>query len=104
MLETEKRFSDPLLGVYCCGHIFRRERPIKLIVRQEGDWQFLCGGADHHDPKEPYHVSLGVMLEYDSSLHELADLPAEWEAEREGPHKPWVRTKLNKSGSENNSH
>ena len=75
-------FTDQDLGVYCCGHLFRRERPVLLVVREGGDWQFLCGNVDHHDPSEPYHVSVGVLLDADPTLNEIADLPPEWEAER----------------------
>jgi hypothetical protein len=57
-----RMFRDVRLGVYCCGHLFRRERPGLLIVREDGDWPFLCGATDHDDPDEPYHVSVVVLL------------------------------------------
>lgn len=87
------KFLDRRLGVYCCGHLFRRKRPVRLVGRQDGDWQFLCGQTDHSDPDEPYHVSVGVLLDVDLTLDEIADLPAEWEAERQEPGSPWIRTK-----------
>ncbi|ANL03540.1 hypothetical protein AMJ96_CH01917 [Rhizobium sp. N113] len=86
------KFEDPRLGVYCCGHMFRRERPARLVIREEGDWQFLCGGVDHSDPLEPYHVSVGVLLDADSTLNQIADLPPEWEAERAEVGGAWLRT------------
>lgn len=52
-------FKDCRMGVYCCGHLFRGERPALLVVREGDDWQFLCRGVDHTDPLEPYHVSVG---------------------------------------------
>ena len=85
-------FEDSRLGVYCCGHIFRRERPALLVVREGGAWQFLCGEIDHGDPKEPYHVSVGVLLELDPTLHQIADLPVGWEAERTTVGGDWLRT------------
>ena len=92
-MDNNKRFLDPRLGVYCCGHLFRRERPALLIGRQDGDWQFMCGKTDHSDPKEPYHVSVGVLLDVDQSLHEISDLPEEWEAERNRIGAEWIRTR-----------
>lgn len=89
---TTAEFKDRRLGVYCCGHIFRRERPVLLVVREGGDWQFLCGAADHNDPNEPYHVSVGILLDVDPTLNEVADLPPEWEAERLEEGGGWIRT------------
>ena len=85
-------FEDRRLGVYCCGHLFRRERPALLVARDDGDWQFLCGGADHDDPLEPYHVSVGVLIDTDTTLNQIADLPPEWEAERPAVGDAWIRT------------
>ncbi|WP_407506692.1 hypothetical protein [Acinetobacter baumannii] len=29
-------------GVYCCPHIFHKEKPVLLVIRDEDeDWQFL---------------------------------------------------------------
>lgn len=91
-MGSSARFTDQRMGVYCCGHLFRRERPALLVVREDGDWQFLCGNADHNDPFEPYHVSAGVLLDADATLNEIADLPPEWEAERPAVGAAWLRT------------
>lgn len=86
------KFEDRQLGVYCCGHLFRRERPVLMVVREGGDWQFLCGGVDHNDPLEPYHVSVGVLIDADVTLHQIADLLQEWEAERTEVGGVWLKT------------
>lgn len=85
-------FTDQRLGVYCCGHLFRGERPALLVVREEEDWQFLCGNVDHDDPLEPYHVSLGVLLAADPTLNEIADLHPGSEAERSEIRADWLKT------------
>ena len=85
-------FKAPRLAVYCCEHVFRRERPVLLVTRAESDWQFLCGKGDHQNAAEPYHVAVGVLTSVDPSLHEVSDLPTEWEAERASPDDRWVRT------------
>jgi hypothetical protein len=92
-MSNGPKFLDRRLGVYCCGHVFRRERLVRLVGRQDGDWQFLCGRTDHSDPNEPYHVSVGVLLDVDPSLNMIADLPGEWEAERQEPGSEWIRTR-----------
>ena len=88
----QQSFPDPHLGVFCCGHVFRGERPVRLVMRSDGDWQFLCGGDDHMDPERPHHVHVGALVAQDLSLGTIADLPIEWEAERENPGSPWIRT------------
>jgi hypothetical protein len=87
-----KKFTDPRLGVYCCGHVYESSRDVLLVSREGGDWQFVCGKGDHHDPEEPYHVSVGVLLDRDPTLHDLSDLPPGWEAERNSRTEPWLRT------------
>jgi len=66
---------------------------VRLVGRQDGDWQFMCGDVDHSDPNEPYHVSIGALLDFDPTLDCIADLPAEWEAERPDAESPWIRTR-----------
>jgi hypothetical protein len=76
------QFEDLHLGVFCCGHVLRQERPILLVAHEtDGDWQFRCGGADHNED-DLYHVHLHHILDADPRLHDLADLHLGWEAER----------------------
>ena len=89
---SRRHFEDLRLGAYCCGHVFRRERPVLLVSREGGDWQFLCGGVDHNDVYEPYHVSVAVLLDADPSLNQIADLSVDWEAERTEVGGDWIRT------------
>lgn len=85
-------FYDLRLGVYCCGHVFRRERAVLLVVRDGTDWQFICGGVDHSDPDEPYHVCIAGLLDEDGTLAEVSDLAPDAEAERQRPGANWLRT------------
>lgn len=77
---------------YVCNHVFDHSRPILLVDRADGDWCFLCGGEHPQDASAYKVVGIGHVLESDSSLQELNDLPAEWEAERAGVGQNWVRT------------
>lgn len=85
-------FDDLRTAAYCCGHVFRRERAVLLVDRADGDWQFLCGNVDHHDPLEPYHVSVGALVDADLTLHQIADIESQWEAERTEVGAAWLKT------------
>ena len=71
----------------------RGERPALLVSHDGGDWQFVCGNDDHDAQKEPFHISIAIIISRDQSLHEVADLPAGWEAERKALGMPWIKTR-----------
>jgi hypothetical protein len=74
------QFKPRNLQSIVCSHVFLRERPVLLVVHDQGDWQFMCGGTDHGD--DGHVVSVGHLVDEDASLHECADLPIGFEAER----------------------
>jgi hypothetical protein len=89
-----KEFPDALQGVFCCGHVFRSERPVLLVAHDEdGDCQFFCGGEDHTDDDDVHHVCVGHLLDSDSTLNDVSDLPAGCEADRLSIEAGWVRTR-----------
>jgi hypothetical protein len=66
--------------------------PILLVSHdEEGDWQFLCGITDQVD--DGAVVSLGSILQRDSTLADLADLPQGWQASREAFGGEWKRSR-----------
>ncbi len=77
------------LAAYVCPHVFEDTRPILYVCREDGDWQFLCGGGDHDD--NCHLVGVGHLQVRDPSICELADLPSNWEAERKSSNSPWKR-------------
>ena len=82
-----KRMSH--LPAYICSHVFRNEKPILLVVHHSnGDWQFLCGEI-HDDGELPKVVGVGHLLDRDSSLEKLRDLPLGWSAERQDARSEW---------------
>jgi hypothetical protein len=85
-----KRMGMPHEAVYICGHVFAGLRPIVFVSRVGGEWQFLCGG-EHEDDEAPHVVGLEHITSQDSSILELYDLPAGWEAERDSAFGPWRR-------------
>lgn len=77
---------------YVCHHVFNGSRPVLLVSRADGDWCFLCGSEHPQDASAYKVVGIGHVLESDSSLLQLSDLPPEWEAERTEVDQEWVRT------------
>lgn len=77
-------------AAFVCSHVFENTRPVLLVCRADGDWQFLCGGE--HDAAElPQVIGLEHLLERDPTLDELRDLEDEWEAERASQTSLWYR-------------
>jgi hypothetical protein len=69
-----KDFSDYHLMVFCCEHVFRDERPVLYVCREDGDWQFLCGESDHPKSSDPVVVGIGHLTDADSTLSEIVSL------------------------------
>jgi hypothetical protein len=87
-------FAPFHLKSYVCIHVFNRIRPILLIVREKGDWMFLCGDTDHGGQNDYRVVGVGHVAELDASVNECADLPDDFEAERKSVGAPWIRTPI----------
>jgi len=88
-----KTFSDSRLGVFCCGHVFEGHRPVLLVAHEEhGDWQFVCGSEDHTYEDDIHHACVGHLIDSDSTLSEISDLPRGLDAERSSTAVEWIRT------------
>lgn len=85
------------VAAFVCSHVFNDTRPVLLVSRAGGDWQCLCGGS-HEAGEVPSVVGLNHLLERDSTLRALQDLPDEWEAERASVKDPWIRTRATTDG------
>ena len=81
------------MPVYVCSHVFANTRPVLLVSRAGGDWQCLCGG-EHDSSEVPHVVGLNHLVERDSTLAELQDLPGDWEAERGNVGDAWIRARI----------
>jgi len=92
--KTLHAFPGPENQVsYTCAHVLEGGLPILRVSHDEDDgaWQFLCGGL-HPDAAEGRIVCLGCMVERDSSLQEVADLPLGWGADRGSVDARWERS------------
>ena len=83
------------LRCFVCIHVFEQTHPANLVAHEEdGAWSFNCGDV-HPDSAEYYRsVGLGHLLDADSTLKAILDLPPGWEAERFSPGGPWMKTAL----------
>jgi hypothetical protein len=59
-----------------CGHVFREERRVKLIVRHhDGVWQFTCGDHDHPEDLADFEVvGANHIFERQENLSPIMDL------------------------------
>jgi hypothetical protein len=86
---------DPATKSYVCLHVFRRQRPVLLVSRPEGDWCFLCGEDDHADEAAEFRVvCMGDVVEPDPSLTHVLGLEAGEEAERPDGAGGWARSRI----------
>jgi hypothetical protein len=70
-----------------------KKTPILFVSHDEDDgmWQFHCN--DDVDMNDAILVSLKEIVDYDSSVTKLADLPFGWIAFRESNQSLWNRKK-----------
>jgi hypothetical protein len=85
------RFPENL-GVVVQRTVLSGELPARLVIHDsENDW---CVGEGMNDPNVPGASVVAHMthvLEWNSSVSELASLPPGWAAGRDGPGEPWER-------------
>lgn len=80
---------------YVCRHVLRGERDVLLVSRPEGDWCFLCGGADHTDDVDSFGVvGMDHLIDRDQTLRVVLDLAPDEEAERPRVGAQWLRARL----------
>lgn len=72
---------------FICSHVFDDTHPILLVCKDDGEFQFLCGGI--HEGELPRIVGLGHMIDRDRSLLELLNMDDGYAAERESVGEVW---------------
>lgn len=82
-------FPDLKLGVFT-STLVREGHPVLLVFHDEdGDWQFLSSKEEREDECVLAHI--GHLLDSDTSLETVADLPPGWKAWRLSVVDDWVR-------------
>jgi hypothetical protein len=86
----KKAFDDDLqIYVFTTRFVIKNNSPITFITHDEnGDWQFM--GDDDFEENDAMIVSLEEMIEHDSSILEVADLPYNCKAYRENINSHWI--------------
>jgi hypothetical protein len=90
-------FSDPPnMAVITLRKIVEGIKPILFISHDEDDggWQFLPNSDGALDTTEAIVVSLKSIVDMDSSITVLVDLPLGWCARRSSPTDSWIREKI----------
>ncbi|WP_042203229.1 hypothetical protein [Paenibacillus camerounensis] len=85
-------FEDlPNVAVLTLEKIMNRESPVLYVTHdaEDGMWQFLDGNKINEE--EARLLSLMEMVNIDSTLTELFDLPQGWMAWRENEESEWFR-------------
>lgn len=92
---SEKNFSIPEnAAVVTSTYVVKENMPVLYVSHQYDDeegeiWQFHCGNGDY-DMNKMLLVSLDQILDVDSSLTELSDLPVNFKATRRFIGDKWV--------------
>lgn len=86
--------NDPGSFAYTLLAIVEGELPIRLVYHDPDDesWHFLHDGGPISDT-DGIAAELAEVVNLDSSLYELADLPVGWCAWRPTASSPWQRYK-----------
>jgi hypothetical protein len=83
-------FDDsPTLALFSVREIVFSEPILFVSHDDDGDWQFLTGETARKE--DAVVVGLKEIVELDSSVATLADLPTGWIATRRSPDAAWER-------------
>ena len=74
-----------------CVHVLLQLRPVKYVSRDETDWIFACGEADHHSLDDWAYAHTVHLVEADESIQALADLKPGEQAARYRVGSAWLR-------------
>lgn len=66
-----------------CGHVFRNERQVKVVIHHsDGVWQLVCGEHDHPEDFSDFEtVGLEHIIERQQNLTEVSNLKRGWMAD-----------------------
>jgi invasion protein IalB len=91
-VQTPHRIGEVALAEFACRNVWDDHAPVLYVAHnQNDDWQVLCGGNEHDDPKQCVVLHKEHLAERDPSIEEVFDLERGWEAERAAVDGPWER-------------
>jgi hypothetical protein len=86
------KFNDPPhTGVFTTKRVMSGDDPVTRVFHdvEDGAWQFH--GPDESKPEDLAYVCFHHIVDNDTTIKDLADLPVGWCAWRENVKAPWVR-------------
>lgn len=98
--EAAWPFDTPInTAAFTTTNVLGGSHPILEVYHDhDGDWQFMCGATTASADAKV--VCLGCMIDRDTSLMQLADLPEGWLAHRDSPAAPWSREEYEDSDAD----
>lgn len=82
-------FNDNF-GVYVCSHVFIKESPVLVGIRDpEGDWQFFCGDENCAETSKPHFICVGHLTLVDPTINDLTCLNSGYFAQRIHANADW---------------
>jgi hypothetical protein len=93
MRDMEPPFQTPSGLVFTSREVLYEDWPVLLVTHDESHeaWQFVNGHGDTEEGAKPLLVHAEHIVERDSSILELADLPLGWMAWRPTAEDEWRR-------------
>lgn len=92
--KNEFKFKDSEnKAIFTCNHVLESEPVLYVTHDTDGDWQFLCGN-DNHTEENAKVISLKQIVELDSTLNDLYEIPKGFGAERDSVGANWIPFKL----------
>ncbi len=81
-------------AVFTTKQIVKDYKPVLYVAHDadDGEWQFHSGGIARDE--DVTIIALSEMVELDSTITHLADLPVGWEASRNSRSENWKRRPL----------
>ena len=79
-------------ATFTVRQVMNKEEPILSVAHAAEDHSWSFVGASGFRMKDAMLVCLEEVVKTDLSMLEVADLPPGWEARRESPDRPWVRS------------
>ncbi len=92
LVDEPWRFANtPDTMCFTSNYVLKGSPITRVYHDYDGDWQFH--GDQEANRVKPQIVCLSCIIELDSSIEELQDLPYGWMAERKSPKHKWKRIK-----------
>lgn len=81
------KYFPPDMGTIACPCVVSGAKPVLFVSRAGGDWQMYCDWRNHDFNEDAVLKALSVvhimhLVDNDSTLLEIADLPIDMAAER----------------------